>query len=407
MCRYCLPGWNMRGIMTLAGKLVVYTILIALFISWPILADDGGSEPDADTASNKPKVHYNEVRVRINPTFEIALPVGLITISFSQLFNNLQLSFYLDYGILSSDINSELMFDYALGKFIPYVKFFLQADFENLVAPGISGSGIVLVPTDKYIYRSRGLETGVGYRVLPKFTIEPAFLVDDLFKGSLTEGTVLDEGVDLVPKLSFVYDSITAPDPDNSLYFRGLYYRSLFQVRFRSDFQNPVNAENENLLLYHTNIRKKWFFRERATLSYPIAIWDRERANYYELGGVDTIRGYEYKSIYSYRFFLLTTDVEHEFLKDRELKLKMRKSILRFHQYRLKLLFDSLVTQDSIGIGGGVEYLASIGAGLSCVLTGKRNSHFRIELFGAQALTEPFGPIIYFRTSLFNLEKRL
>jgi hypothetical protein len=178
-------------------------------------------------------------------------------------------------------------------------------------------------------------------------------------------------------------------------------------VRFRDSFQDATSLENQNLLLLHLNVQRKWFFRERMTIDYPLAVWDQELVNYYELGGFDTIRGYQDRSIYSYRFFLLTTDVEHEFLEDREIQLKMKKSVLRIHQYRLTLLFDSLLTQDRIGIEGGVDYLASLGAGFSFVLSGKRNAHFRIELYGAQALTEPFGPIIYFRTSLFNLEKRI
>jgi hypothetical protein len=371
------------------------------------MADEAPADQAGQTTERKVDVQISEVRARISPTIEFALPTGLVTISFSQRFNDLGLYFYIDYAAISSDINSEIKFDYTLGRFVPYVRFFLQADFENLVTPGISGSGIVFVPTDKYIYRSRGLETGLGYRVFSHFTIEPSFLVDDLFEGSLTEGTVLDEGVDLVPRISFVYDSVTAPDPEDSLYFMGLYYRSLFQVRFRDGFQDAISAENQNLLLLHQNIKRKLFFRERMTIDYPLAIWDRERVNYYELGGVDTIRGYEESSIYSYRFFLLTTEVEQEFLKDRELQLKMKKNVLRIHQYRLKLLFDSLLTQDRIGIKGGVDYLASLGAGFAFVLSGKRNTHFRIELYGAQALTEPFGPILYFRTSLFNLEKRI
>ena len=381
--------------------------LVALFVSLPVVADETSTDWEEEPEERAVNVQYSEVRARISPTFEFGLPTGQLTISFSQLFGSLGLYFYLDYGTISSDIYSEIEFDYTLGRFVPFVKFFLQADFENIVAPGISGSGVVFVPTDKYIYRSRGLETGVGYRAFQYFTVEPSFLVDDLFKGSLTQGTVLDEGVDLVPRLSLVYDSVTAPDPNDDLYFRGVYVRSLFQARFRDGFNDAISAENQNLLLLHLNIRRKWFFRERMTIDYPLAVWNRERVNYYELGGVDTIRGYQDRSINSYSFFLLTTDVEREFLKEREVQLKMKKNLIRIHQYRLKLLFDSLLTQDSIGIHGGVDYLASLGAGFSFVLSGKRNTHFRIELFGAQPLTEPFGPLIYFRTSLFNLETRI
>jgi len=119
--------------------LAAAVFLIALVISLPVVADETSTDWEEEPEKRAVNIQYSEVRARISPTFEFGLPTGQLTISFSQLFNNLGLYFYL---------------------------------------------------------------------------IEPSFLVDDLFKGSLTEGTVLDEVMDLVPRLSLVYDSLAAPDPD-------------------------------------------------------------------------------------------------------------------------------------------------------------------------------------------------
>jgi hypothetical protein len=328
-----------------------------------------------------------------------------VTLSFTQPFNRLNLIFYLGYGIIQSDIHSELTFAYNIKHFRPYVKFFQKTDFENLVAPDIVDSGVVLAPTEKYIDRSRGFEIGIGYQLASRLYLEPSFLLNDVFKGSLTEARILDEGVDLVPRLSFVYDGVNALDPTSELYFTGVYFRTILKTRFRDSFNAPISMRNENLYLHYFNIRKSWFFGLRGTLDYPIAVWEDSLVNYYKLGGFETIRGYDYRSINAFSFLLFTVDAEHALFRDRELKLI--KDRIRIHQFRLKLLTDSLLYKDSIGLASDPQYLSSLGAGFSFVITGRRNSHFRTELFLAQGIQSGEGPILYFRTTLFNLEKSL
>ncbi len=380
-------------------------IAMISFFGTRVAAEEKVSDEPKTEEAKKLNVKYSEVRAQVSPSLDLVLPSGNVTLSFTQPFNRLDLIFYLGYGIISSNINSELIFAYNIKRFRPYLKFFQSTDFENLVAPGISGSDIVLVPTDKYIERNRGFEVGIGYRLAPKLYLEPAFLLDDVFKGSLTEARVLEDGFDLVPKLSFIYDGVRALDPTNKLYFKGLNYRTVFKARFRDGFDTPVDMRNENQLLYHCNIRSSWFFILRGTLDYPIAIWEKKLAGYYELGGFDTIRGYENRSINAFSFNLFTVDTEHELFRDRELTLL--KNRLRIHQFRLKLLIDSLLYQESIGLKSDLHYLASLGAGFSFVLSGQKNSHFKTELFIARGLQSGNKPILYFRTSLFNLEKSL
>jgi hypothetical protein len=387
------------------AALLVFVVSIAAGTGTMVFADDEGNENTDSDKTRDLNVQYSEVRARVSPTFELALPSSKVTLSFTQPFNRLDLVFYLGYGIVSSDIDSELTFAYNINRFRPFFKFFQRTDFENLVAPGISGSGIVLVPTEKYIARNRGFDVGVGYRLAPKLYLEPSFLLDDVFKGSLTTAQVLTQGIDLVPKLSLVYDGLKALDPSSMLYFRGLYYRTIFSMRYRNSFDTRVQISNENLLLYHFNIKRSWFFLLKGTLNYPITVWKDELASSYKLGGFETIRGYEYNSINAFSFLLLSFDTEREFFKDKELMLL--KERLKIHQFRMKLLTDSLLFQDSIGMQSDAQYRASLGAGLSFVLSGQNNGHFRIELFMAQGLQSWDGPILYFRTSLYNFETSL
>jgi hypothetical protein len=366
-----------------------------------VAAEEVADEKANEKQSQELIIQYSNVRARVSPTFELALPSSKVTLSFNPSFDKLDLIFYLGYGVLSGDINSKLTFAYNIRRFRPYVKFFQHTDFENLVEPGIKDSGIVLVPTDKYVYRSRGFELGVGYRLAPKLYLEPAFIFNDIFKGSFTESRILDEGIDLVPKLSLIYDNVKALDPSNQLSFKGLYYRTIFKARFRDDFNTPVDLRNENLYLQHLNIKRSWYFQLRGTLNYPITIWEDELASFYQLGGFDTIRGYEYRSINAFSFILFTVETERELFKDSEVKLM--KDRLKMHQFRFKLLADSLLYQDSYGLKSDLQYLTSLGAGFSFVFSGRKKSHFRTELFIAQGIQSGEGPIVYFRTSLFNL----
>ncbi len=375
------------------------------FFGTKVAAEDKVSDEPKTEEAEKLNVKFSTVQAQVSPSLDLVLPSGNVRLTFTQPINRLDLIFYLGYGIISSNINSELTFAYNIKRFRPYLKFFQSTDFENLVAPGISGSDIVLVPTDKYIERNRGFEGGIGYRLAPKLYLEPAFLLDEVFKGSLTETRVLEDGFDLVPKLSFIYDGVRALDPANKLYFKGLSYRTVFKARFRDSFDTPVDMRNENQLLSHFNIRSSWFFILRGTLDYPIAIWEKKLAGYYELGGFDSIRGYENGSINAFSFNLFTVDTEHELFRDRELNLF--KNNLRIHQFRVKLFTDSLLYQESIGLKSDLGYLASLGAGFSFVLSGQKKSHFKIEFSAAQGLQSRNKPILYFRTSLFNLEKSL
>jgi hypothetical protein len=291
--------------------------------------------------------------------------------------------------------------------FSPYLSFYQQLDFENYFQPAISGKDLILVPTSKYIMRKRGFTLGMRYEVLQDFFLVPAFSVSELFKGSLTENRVLEDGVDIIPQMGVVYDSVRAEDTEREPVFTGVYAESTFELRYRNEFRNPIEVNNRNLLLLSHNLNRTWFFEERATLTYPVTIWNRELASFYSLGGFHSIRGYEESSINALRFFLFSANVERQILNDREVRLKLFRRMVRMHQYRIFFLFDSLFSQDKLSIETPVDCYSSAGLGVAFSLSGRERTHFQFRFSAAQPLTERFAPIIYFRTSLFHFETQL
>jgi hypothetical protein len=355
----------------------------------------------------KVDVRVTEVRATIRPTFEFALPSGNIYYHFIENFNNLNMTFNLNYNILDNNIYGGITFAYPINRFTPSIMFAEDLDFESYIAPSIQGGTITLAPTDKYISRTRNIELSLGYQVTDHFSIIPSFLVSDIFKGDLTNNRIMDEGVDLVPRLSFVYNTVRAKDPEKGLYFNGLYLRSTFGMRVRHNFDNPVTLDHVNNLLLNFNIYDLWQLQQKVNVSYPIYVWNSEKAGFYSLGGFDTLRGVLYGSINAYRFLLLSTDLEHEIFKGTEVPFTPFELQARIHQFRLFLLFDELLTQERLDASSPLQSYTSVGGGFTFVISGKEKGHFEIKIYAAQQLGQGFAPLIYLKTSLFDLEQQL
>jgi hypothetical protein len=352
-------------------------------------------------------IEVTKVRAKVSPTFEFVLPSGNIYQHFTQDFNNLRMSFSLNYNILDNNIFGDIVFSYPLNRLVPSIRFAEDLDFENYISPSFSGGTFTLAPTDKYIARKTTIEPSLGYRVTDHFTITSSFLISDTFKGSLTTVSVIDEGVDLIPKLGFVYNSVRATVPEKGVYFNGLYLGSFFGMRYRQSFDNPVTLDHTNSLLLYFNCFDLWKLQQKVTLNYPIYVWNRELAAFYSLGGFDSFRGVEYDSIHSYRFLFFSTNLEREIFPGAEVPFTPFKLQARLHQFRFFLLSDELLSQCCLDINSPIEFSMSVGGGFAFVISGKEGGHFEIRIYAAQQLGKDFAPFIYLRTSLFDLERQL
>ncbi|MBN2322787.1 MAG: hypothetical protein JXQ30_03570 [Spirochaetes bacterium] len=352
-------------------------------------------------------VEVVKVKAKLSPTFEFALPSGNIYQHFVHDFNDLRLSFTLNYNILDNDINGTVGFAYSLDRFTPAVTFTEELDFENYIAPALTNGTFSLMPTEKYIARRRDIELSLGYRITDYFSVVPAFLISDIFKGSLTTTSVLDDGVDLVPRIGFVYNDLKARSPEKGLYFNGIYFGSVFSMRFRQTFDNPVSLTHSNNLLFHFNIGEYWKLEQKVILEYPMVVWNERLVSFYALGGFDSIRGVIFGSIPSYRFLFFSTNFEKEIFPGAEVPFTPFKLQTRLHQFRLFLFVDELLTQQCLDAHSPLFSYTSMGGGFAFVLSGKEGGHFEIRLYAAQHLGVPFAPIIYLRTSLFDLERQL
>ncbi|MFW6137853.1 MAG: hypothetical protein ACOC7U_01640 [Spirochaetota bacterium] len=367
---------------------------------------DNPEQQQSDQEDRKIDVNLTRVTARISPEFEITLPSGNVYQHFTESFNNLEMTFDLNYNFLNSNISGGINFAYPMGRVVPGIKFFQELDFENYFTPRLDEGELVIIPSDKYILRKRGVEPSISFNVLPDFYLIPSFTINDTFKGSLTTSEVIEEGIDLTGKASLIYDGLVARNPEKKLLLSGVYYRSTFSIRYRDSFRNPVSIDNTNHFISRFDFKEKWYFGEKLSLNYPLKIWTRETAGFYTLGGFDTIRGYEYSSINSFRFLLLSTTMEREIMKGTQLKLTLWNLNAILHQFRFFLLFDQVLSQKNLDLRSQINSYSSIGCGLSFVISGKTRGHFKIEIYAAKPL-EPVSPLLYFKTSLYSFEKRL
>ncbi|UCB44466.1 MAG: hypothetical protein JSV25_09590 [Spirochaetota bacterium] len=371
--------------------------LVVLFFYFPSFAQE----------EQEIEVEVSTVRARLSPNFEFTLPSGNVYLHLLENFNNLNMAFNLNYNILDNNINGNITFAYPINRVTPSIMFSEDLDFENYIVPSVEGGTVTLVPTDKYISRTRNIELSLGYKVTDHFSIIPSFLISDIFKGSLTTSRIVDDGTDLIPRLSFVYNTVRAQDPTKGLYFNGLYFRSAFGMRVRHSFDNPITLDHVNNLLFYFNFGDLWMLQQKVNFSYPLYVWNNEKAGFYSLGGFDTIRGVVYGSIQVYRFLLLSTNLEHEIFKGAEVPFTPFNLEAKIHQFRLFMIFDELLGQKSLDAASPVQSYTSIGGGFAFVISGEEKGHFEIKIYAAQQLGVDFAPIIYLKTSLFDLEQQL
>jgi len=401
--------WARRIIMNLGFHIVVCILTVITFIVLPGSAhgETGQSKESEATPQKKDvPIYVNPVQA-ISPTVALSFPSGNFYMHFEQNFNILEMVFDFNYNFFDDSLDSRVFFAYPFGRFIPSIGFSGNLDFENFIAPTIVGSDVYLAPTDKYVSRVRSVDLNLGYNVLENFYLTYFFIISDIYHVSLTSGTVLDNGVDLIERVGLIYNTLGVKELPNRIEVEGFYFRSLFDFRYRNSFSNPLSADNRNVFLLHTNIRNRLFIEEKLSVNYPIKIYDKEKACYYQLGGFDNIRGYGRGAVNAIRFLLLSTSLENEILRTKEIQFRKSERHTTIHQFTLLFLLDGLFEQDRLNIHTPVHFHSSLGAGFSFLITREGKKHLKVAVYAAQPLESGFSPIIYMRSTLFNFENEI
>jgi hypothetical protein len=342
---------------------------------------------------------------RGSPHFEFTLPSGNISERIEQQFNNLHVVFDLNFNFLDSSIDADVGFSYPVGFFIPGIHFFQNVDLENLITPQFQGGELILLPTEKYVSRNRGIGLEFIFNVTPNFSITPAFLMNDTFKGSFTTDLILDEGIDWNARMSFVLDSakslpVGGPEPKHIVVFS-----SMFNTRFRNVLTNPVSIDNSNVLQTNHQLGDRVIITESLGFNYPIYIWNRDISMYHSLGGFDTLRGYPYGSIAAFRYLLNRIDLGAGVFPNARIKLLKRRATI--HDYRIFFIFDGLLAQDHLSWDSAVNVYGGCGAGFAFLISGEKQQHIKVSTYVVQPIEPGRFPIFYFQTSFFSFEKKI
>jgi hypothetical protein len=353
-------------------------------------------------------ISVTAIRAQIGPQFEIALPSGDISQHLELSFNTLEITSDLFYRVIDNNIGGRVTVELPLGRFRPYITFHQDVDFENLVEPRLSNGEVQLVPSSRYLNRQRGITPGVAFELVRNLSIETALTTNDVFKGDLTESRIVDEGVDLIPRISLTYDGIRLQRDGSEFFFNGLYGEVTCGVRFRG-FSNPISSTLESHLLASADIRETVFFQGELTFDTLIAVWEDQKIDFYSLGGFGSIRGYDPDSFFALRFLRSSLDVEQRIFADAEMRIatsRRKDRFIRIHQFGLLYLCDLLFTQSELDPGSRVDTRMGVGGGFSFTLSGQGTMQFKTQIYAAQGIGEAFSPVFYLRTSLFNWETR-
>jgi hypothetical protein len=380
-------------------------VIIASFVFFTFFLRAKAVDEEKEAEEPKVDVKVTSVSARVSPTLEVALPSGNIQERFVEYFNHLKLTFHLNYNFLDNSLGGDVIFSYPYKRIEPGIKFFLSLDFENTFYPQLKDNEFTILPIEKFVSRTRGIETFFKYNLFINFYVRPAFIVTDTFNGSFTTSRIINEGIDLTWRLAFIYNSLEVERPEKQVRFEGIYYQSVFDLRFRDSFDNPVSIDNRNNFLAKFKLSRLWYLEELINLNYPIKIWNEEISTFYRLGGFDSVRGYEYRSINAFRFVSFSTNFERALWKDKELKFKIRKLQASMHQFNVFLLFDEALVQDTLSLDSPVFSFTSVGTGVGFVISGRTRGHIKMDFYIAQAIQEGATPIIYFKTSFFTFQR--
>jgi hypothetical protein len=404
--------------MTGAARLFLIMLLFRLLsVSVTGYAEEGQKE--AGSEEELPvEVDVERISARIDPEIELTIPSGRFHLLFEEDFQKLHARFSLNYEFLDNAIDGSIRFTRPIGVLEAGVRFYDGVDFENFLKPVLRNGDVFLEPGNEYVQRDRGMELDAR---LPLYTpkdekaratgrglfVKGALKLNETFRGDFDRTEVIDEGLDLIFLGNLFYKSVRQKQSPLGSIPVGTFTSTLFQMRYRKNFKEPVALDHRYQFVHYNDFFKKLSFTANVGLSYPIAVWRDDIATFYTLGGYDTVRGFQKHSIGAFRYLLLSTDVEY-LIKSMQADIPEFLTLdLRLTQVRLMFLVDGLFSQDSLKVDSPVYGHVSVGGGVSLVFVEGKKRHYTVRIYAAQALERDKLPMFYFSitSSRFKLQE--
>lgn len=362
-------------------------------------------EPETQERAS-PRVELSTFRAQVRPELEVILPTGAITQYIPLRVGRFGVDTTLGYAVNGNELDGEMVFSYRLGRVLPELRFFQSVDFEDYVSPGFDTGGVKVFSEEEFVSRRRGTEPRVSVTVLPNTRVGTALAITDVFDWSLTESELVDEGLNLVPEVFLIYDNMKALQPNRNLELEGVAAKLSVSQLFRERFDVPVSAEVESRLLLQFLLGDNWSFKEQFTANSIVEVWREDLLSPYRLGGSGSIRGYLEDEFEAMRVGIASTEFARRVLRSLDTSFAVReRRRVQIHQHRVFLLNDVAVTQRELDLDSEPSFYGSAGVGLGTVVSLGR-IHFDVSVAAVQAFDVSRLPVYYFRTTLFNFERR-
>ncbi|MFW6180533.1 MAG: hypothetical protein ACOC8N_02205 [Spirochaetota bacterium] len=365
--------------------------------AWFHLSAGTGAAQDQESTDQASPVEVNleQVQARVAPDFQLVLPYGNLELFFREEVGRFAGSFSLDYRFLSNSVGASLSLSRPSRVVTPAVRMHTRVEFENYLLPELRDGDFTLVPSDKYVFRERGVDLGVDFTISGQTHATAAFLVSDVFRGDLSESEVLASGTDLTFRSTFAYDGVVQLENRGGAFLTGTHASSDLDLSFRDSFHDPIALEHSARLLLYRSLARKLGTRVNLSMSYPLKLWRRELSSYYQLGGYCSVRGYPEGELGAFRYALLTSDLQYRLIDLSATLPEIAEHRLRLSRVSPYVLIDVLLYQDSLDLDSQTRTALSLGGGISVNLVAGSKRHFTVRLSLAQPLQRGYTPALY------------
>ena len=220
----------------------------------------------------------------------------------------------------------------------------------------------------------------------------------EVYEGDIASSKVLDDSIYLLPAFRIGIDTLSISDLEEKIY-TGFEMEMRSDWRFRENFEQPVEWD----LLSKFAVKSGWnndlYMNSRAEFGLPLRVWEEGASSFYSLGGYRSVHGYTPSSISAFRYGMLNGELK--------LPAFLRQSEDGLHRIRMLLIGDLLATQRRQALSTGLDWYAGAGTGVSFIISGRGNRHFRTRAYIALPISDEPLPVFYLETSLFSLSRGL
>jgi hypothetical protein len=335
-------------------------------------------------------VEVDTVRARLRPDLEFVLPSGIVKQSSTLPVGEASLSVRSSIDFVTGSIAGDVVFSRVLSSIhlTPFLELGVEVSTEPTLVPEATES------VDRIRHGTAGTRWSGGTGTW-ELTGE---IREDI---RLSENNGGSETLDVYPSVAWEVSDLRPVLPTRTPETVGGWVRIELTQRAHLGTQSAVDLRGRIAALLHHRAFDRLRWRHRMEIYSPLAVWNRSRSKTVDLGGFDTVRGFEGGAISTRRGALSANTASFNLGSDDEMGETIEH--VRFHSLRALAVGDIAIYQDTYSLASVPQVMMGAGSGIATTLSAPGGIHLDVEAYVALPVEAAPMPVIYVRSSLFSL----